>query len=67
MRNILFRKKEATVIENMLVSMISLAVSYTHLKLECVVDLLSEDEIKIAKSFGYSKDVYKRQGWCVLF
>ena len=25
------------------------------MKLQCVIDLLSEDEIQIAKSFGYSK------------
>ena len=33
----------------------SLDAHCRYMKLECVIDLLSEDEIKIAKSFGYSK------------
>ena len=33
----------------------SLDAHCRYMKLECVIDLLSEDEIQIAKSFGYSK------------
>ena len=33
----------------------SLDAHCRYMKLECVIDLLSEDEIKIGKSFGYSK------------
>ncbi len=33
----------------------SLDAHCRYMKLECVIDLLSEDEIKISKSFGYSK------------
>ena len=46
----------------------SLDAHCRYMKLQCVIDLLSEDEIKIGKSFGYSRpDEQSRTGKRILF
>jgi type IV secretion system protein VirD4 len=46
----------------------SLDAHCRYMKLQCVVDLLSEDEIQIGKSFGYSKpDENSKTGKRILF